>query len=334
MLTILESLDDEVLLLPAEELHTRLPGPVLVHLKGRKQPALFASVLLHGNEHTGWEAVRKCLLGSSGRELPRDFSLYIGNVQAARYGKRYLDEQRDFNRVWEGNENSPEHEMMRTVVEQMKQRGVFGSIDIHNNSGKNPHYACVNRTDNKFLQLGSLFSRTMVYFTRPRGVQSMAFAQFCPAVTVECGLSGEKSGIDHACEFIDACMHIEKLPERTLGNRDIDLYHTVATVKIMDDHQFGFDHKDYDLWLDRNIEYFNFRELPRGSCIGKVNSNKGNPLIITDEQGEDVSQDYFSIIDGDLISNREIIPAMITLNTDVIKKDCLCYLMEHYPLPE
>ncbi len=334
MLTVLDSINDDILLLPAEQLYSRLSGPTLIHLQGRRKQPVFISVLLHGNEHTGWEAVRKLLLDYTERKLPRSLSVFIGNVQAARYGKRFLDGQADFNRIWQGNGDTPEYRMMQQIQDEMKCRDVFISIDIHNNTGKNPHYACVNKTENDFLQLGILFSRTMVYFIRPLGVQSMAFADLCPAVTVECGLSGDISGIDHACEFVNACLHLDQFPHRQLGNRDIDLYHTVATVKIPGEYRFGFDHQDYDLWLDSEIEYFNFRELPMGTTIGKIAGSKEIPLSVTNEQGTDVSQDYFSIIDSRLVTSKPIIPAMITLDTEVIRKDCLCYLMEHYPLPQ
>jgi len=334
MLNVLDDIDEETLLLPAEALHSRLPGPSLIHFKGRRERPVFISVLLHGNEHTGWEAVRQLLLKYRDRQLPRDLSLFIGNVHAARYGQRFLDGQRDYNRVWEGDESSPEHHMMQQIISQMRARNVFISIDIHNNTGKNPHYACVNKIDGDYLYLGSLFSRTMVYFIRPRGVQSMAFARLCPAVTVECGLSGERSGIDRAAEFIDACLHLDSFPARSPGSHDIDLYHTVATVKIPERYQFGFDHQDYDLRLDEAIEFYNFRELPPNTVMGEVKTDGEIPLVAIDEEGNDVGQDFFAIANGKLVSRKSLIPAMITLNTDVIRKDCLCYLMEHYPLPE
>ena len=64
---------------------------------------------------------------------------------------------------------------MRAVVDIMRERGVFASIDLHNNTGSNPHYACVNRLDNRYLHLATLFARTVVYFLRPTGVQSVSY---------------------------------------------------------------------------------------------------------------------------------------------------------------
>jgi hypothetical protein len=77
--------------------------------------------------------------------------------------------------------------MLRHVVEIVRHETPFASIDIHNNTGNNPHYACVNSFDEAHLHLARLFGRTVVYFEQPVGVQSAALAKICPAVTVECG---------------------------------------------------------------------------------------------------------------------------------------------------
>ena len=61
MLTELESLPDGLLELPGERLHEMLAGPTLIHLPGRHAQPLFVSVLLHGNEDSGWYAVQTLL---------------------------------------------------------------------------------------------------------------------------------------------------------------------------------------------------------------------------------------------------------------------------------
>jgi len=43
----------------------------------------------------------------------------------------------------------------------------FASIDIHNDTELNPHYACVTRLEPQFIALARLFSRTIVHFERP-----------------------------------------------------------------------------------------------------------------------------------------------------------------------
>lgn len=333
MLTVLHSLPDESLSCDAAELYRYLDGPTLIHLPGKQTRPIFISVLLHGNELTSWEAIKKLLNKYQERELPNSLSIFIGNIHAARMNKRHLDDQPDFNRVWSDGD-TPEHRMMRQIVSEMEARQVRLSVDIHNNTGKNPHYACVNRLENEYLQLASIFSRTVVYFIQPNTVQSMAFAKLCPSITVECGQSQAKAGTEHAFEFLDTLVHLPDLPSRTITSRDIELFHTKATVKIKKDYQFGFDNNNCDLNLDGGLEILNFSELPRDTFIGKAKDRHSLPFVALDDDGRDVTREYFLLRNGEVHLRQKVIPAMLTLNTEVIRQDCFCYFMERYPLPD
>ncbi|MGY2767651.1 M14 family metallopeptidase [Thermostichus sp. MS-CIW-26] len=336
MLTVLDHLPDQLLDLEAHQLYDRLGGPTLIHLPGRRDPALFVSVLLHGNETTGWQAVRQLLRHYAQRELPRSLSLFIGNVQAARHRQRRLDGQPDYNRIW-GPGSTPEHAMAQAVLQQMQQRGVFASVDIHNNTGTNPHYACVNHLDAPTLHLATLFGRTVLYFTRPEGVQSMAFGRFCPAVTLECGKPDQPYGTQHAYEFLEACLHLSAIPQRPVFRQDIDLFHSVAIVKIPDQVSFSFGEEDGNqegspshIRFPPDLDLLNFRELPPHTPIGWTNN--GFHLEVQDEQGQNVADRFFYACNGEIRTSVPIMPGMLTLNSRIIRQDCLCYLMERYPL--
>lgn len=333
-LSILDTLPAGLLDAPARELHAVLDGPTLIHLPGKRPEPLFASVLLHGNEDTGLKAVQAVLKKYAGRELPRAFSLFIGNVAAARGGVRRLENQVDYNRVWPGAEDTahPEHQLMTRVVEEMRARRVFASIDIHNNTGLNPHYACVNRLDQRFFHLATLFSRTVVYFTRPRGVQSAAFAPLCPAVTVECGKPGVGSGEEHAASFVEACLNLSHFPDHPVAKHDIDLFHTVATIKVPARLRFGFGDEALDIRFRDDLDHLNFQEIPVHTPIGAAAEDA--LLEAWDEDGADVGSRYFEVVGGTLRMRRAAMPAMLTMDTGIIRQDCLCYLMERYPLPE
>ena len=120
MLHIFDQLPDGLLERDATRLHEVLPGPSLIHLAGKKTDTLFISVLLHGNETTGWEATRELLIKYSKQPLPRSVCLFIGNVAAARHVQRHLPEQPDYNRIWKCDGDSPEHHMARQVIEKFK----------------------------------------------------------------------------------------------------------------------------------------------------------------------------------------------------------------------
>jgi succinylglutamate desuccinylase len=329
MLTELTELPAGLLELSADRLHELLDGPTLIHFNGRHPQPLFVSVLLHGNEDTGWEAMRRLLKSYQGKELPRALSLFIGNVAAARYGVRHLAGQHDYNRIWGAGE-SEEHRMMRQVVEIMRQRGIFASIDMHNNTGLNPHYACINLLEHQFLHLATLFSRTVVYFIKPEGVQSMAFAPLCPAVTVECGKAGQSHGTEHALRFIEGALHMDHFPDHAVAEHDYDLFHTVAIVKVPERYSFGFNSGSRDIIFSPDLDHLNFRELATGTALAEVKCDEAR-LEAWDEEGRDRAERYFDCEDGQLRTRLPVMPSMLTLNEEVIRQDCLCYLMERMP---
>lgn len=307
-----------------------LSSPTLLHLKGKQNNTLFMSIMLHGNETTGLLAVQNLLKKYQSRMLPRNVSIFFGNVQAAGMGVRRLDGQADFNRIWPGTEYEPcaETEMAQQIVNIMSDRNLFASIDIHNNTGLNPHYACINKLEPAYQQLATLFARFVVYFTRPKGVQSMAFAQLCPAVTLECGRPDQTYGVKHATDFIDSCLNLSELPNHAVHPQDIDLFHTVAQVKIRPEIHFSFNETDVPLQLDPDLEKMNFFEVPAGTALGRVSINGQLPVEARDENGEDVSERYFELRNSELMFKRSTMPSMMTLNERVIRQDCLCYLME------
>lgn len=331
----IDYLPDGLLEATPENLQRILPGPTLIHLPGRQAEPLFVSVLLHGNEPTGLLSLQLLLKKYQSQPLPRSLSIFFGNVSAAGKNLRRLDNQPDYNRIWPGTElpNCAETEMAREIVSIMKKRHVFASVDVHNNTGLNPHYACINKLENQFLQLASLFGRLIVYFIRPKGVQSAAFAEICPAVTLECGRPGQHYGVEHVLEYLSSCLHLTALPQHQVQHQDIDLFHTVAQVKVHEKINFSFNQADADLLLNEDLERMNFTEIPAGTVWGTPKSGSLMPIIAQDECGNNVTDDYFSIQNGDLLINRHnIMPSMLTLDERVIRQDCLCYLMERIRL--
>jgi len=323
----LSRLPPELLEADARDLHALLGGPALLHLDGHDPRPLFVSVLLHGNEITGLLAVQRLLRKYRTHPLPRALTVFFGNTRAAAAGVRRLDGQPDYNRVWPGTDrpDCPEARLMAEVRDIMRRRRVFASIDVHNNTGVNPHYACVNRLDPRFLHLASLFGRLVVYFLRPRGVQSMAFAELCPAVTLECGKPGAERGTEHACDFIDTCLHLESIPDSPPPH--LDLFHTVAQVKIRDGVRFSFTDETADLVLRSDLDRLNFTELPAGIAWGEVHDD-AVPLAAVDEDGRDVTGRYFAVVSGKSVLRQPVMPSMLTLDERIIRQDCLGYLME------
>lgn len=316
-----------------EELEEFLGGPSLIHLQGQRDPALFISVLLHGNEHTGFlalqEILRQYLVPGDG--LPRSLSVFIGNVAAARHNKRRLPGQPDYNRIWRGGD-LPEAQMMLQVKDIMQQRGLFASIDIHNNTGMNPHYACIAKMDPRHMQLARLFRRTVVYFTKPSGTQAVVFSDLTPAITIECGLSDDVHGIQHVREFLEACFHLVEIPSHPVRPHELDLYRTVARIRIPDDLEFAFDDEagaaTTPIVLRADIDQLNFSELDAGTAVGQVRSNGPIRLLEEDPDGGSLPHGYLQYVDNRIVFKERLIPSMLTRSRSAIRDDCLGYLMK------
>jgi succinylglutamate desuccinylase len=331
MLTIRDSLPDEFLNAYPAELKSVLGGPTLIHLAGTRARPLFISILLHGNEITGLLAVQALLSRYQSVPLPRAVSIFIGNVEAARVGKRLLPGQRDYNRIWI-NASGAEHDMTHTVLEVMRDRDVFACIDIHNNTGKNPYYAIIAKPDVDHLKCAALFSNTVVYATCPDTTCTVAFSELCPSVTLEAGLPGDPVGVEQTVSFLETFLYIEDFGVQTL--KPVNLFHTVAVVKVRDCCSYGFLGEDVDLQLVDEIDHYNFRELEPGTCLARVRNGDQQCLDVQHVDGRQVYTDYFMVTGSDLQAAKAVMPAMLTTNRDIISLDCLCYLMERLPQSE
>ncbi len=303
--------------------------PVLLHLPGRKQQPLFVSILLHGNEDTGWRALQMVLKKYRGRDLPRRMSVFIGNVEAAAAGVRRLDDQVDFNRIWPGTPLSGTREAQTTaeVVRRMQMLNPFAFIDIHNNTGINPFYACVTDVHAHNLYLARLFSRIAVYFRTPVGTAAGAMAAICPSVTVECGKAGMTAGDEHAAELIEAALHLDHFPQKGHTVEDLLIYHTIATVKVPAALSLAFGDTPADVNFPAHFEEWNFRELEAG-CVFAHNTTTEIPFEVSDETGRNTPEKFFARHGDEIRLTRRLMPAMITTNEKIIRQDCLCYLME------
>ena len=321
---------DALLDVPACELWRHLAGPALFTIDGRPRAPLFVSVLLHGDEDSGWQAIQSVLRAHRGRLLPRPLLLFVGNVAAARARVRSLPGQEDFNRAWPGTANpaTATAQMLRTVVEAVAAARPFASIDIHNNSGRNPHYACVSDLGERHLQLARLFGRTVVWYERPAGVQSAALARLCPAIVVECGRTGEPSGIEHAAQLIEAALSLREFPAHPVPDHDLDLLRTMAIVRVPPDSSLCFGEGPADFQFRPDLDHLNFSELQPGTRFGRLGTAVGSRLEVVPTHDAAARDGYFSYDGGDIRLQRPAIPAMLTVSERAVRLDCLGYLMQ------
>ena len=321
-------LPEQLLDTRVEDLIDILGRPTLLHLPGARQQPLFISTLLHGNETTGFYALQTILKRYQQQGLPRALSIFIGNVEAAAQQQRRLDNQPDYNRIWPGTSHRQctETDIMATVTNIMRERKPFASIDIHNNTGRNPHYACVNILSAHSLQLAALFADITVYFTSPKGVQSSAFSDFCPAVVLECGQSSDNASVAHATQYLETVLQLENLSADKPEN--LCLYHTVARVTVPE-HVSISTHGDADIVLTTGLEDKNFTELPAGYEFAQRNTQDNQACMqVRNESNEDVTTEFIDCVDGKLLLKKAITLSMYTTDEKAIRQDCLCYFME------
>lgn len=308
------------------ELRKLLGNPTLLHLGASKQAPVFVSVLLHGNETSGFTVIKKILSEYDIHSSHRPLILFIGNVWAAEQGLRKLDTTSDYNRIWrEGT--FPEKGLAAEVLAILKKEKPFAAIDLHNNTGRNPVYGCIRDLDAAHFTLASLFSNTAVLTDRPQETLSHVMSDLCPAITCECGLPGSEEGIQKALDFVRDCLHLKRLPDEHISKHDLNVYQSIARIHLPETASLGFGEKpgNKDFTFPTDFDLNNFTALEKDSLFGWRNCNERLKLI--NEMGADISDRYFSYTGNEIRVIKPFVPAMLTKIESIIFQDCLGYVM-------
>jgi len=334
-LNLIQNLPKAFLDIKPDSIHELFDAPTLIKIAGDKSPPLFVSILLHGNEYSGlliMQNILKKYYQESSFKLPRTLWLFIGNVNAAKEGLRTLDNELDFNRAWPGtpHRENPTVKLVEEVMEHINAEGLFAALDLHNNTGKNPHYGCISMVNEHNKYLASFFNHIGMVFKTPKGVSTMAFDTICPAMTLECSTPGNPLAIEKAVMLIEDLMHMDHFPNKALPSHDLQLVENTATLKIAQDITFGFEEEagEFDLRIVEGFDRHNFTMLQAGEVFARTNIKK--PLIATATNGEDITDAIIQNKQGELSLKSSLMPAMITLDKRIIAQDCLCYLLEDY----
>lgn len=321
-LTTCHTLPDGLLDCPAPGLFDTLGGPTLFDLTRGLADPLFVSVLQHGNEVSGWDAVRKLL--ATGSVPP--MLLYVGNVEAARVGMRTLPHQNDFNRAWNGGD-SPEARLARQVTERAVAAKPRLAIDVHNNTGANPHYSVLTDLEARCLGAAVEFSHLALVAQHRDGIQTERFARFCPAVTLETGRVDDPESAQRAAAYLAKASHWDDVPEASFA--ELTVYRNEVRVVIEDsDAAFA---ADAPLALRPELERYNFERLEAGNLFARRAAGAaGVGLRAIDVSGADLTDFYFAVKGNDVLLREPVYPSMYTQDIAVAQQDCLCYFMAPY----
>ena len=329
------------------EILKTLKKPTLIRLKGKSSgEALFVSCLIHGDEESGWKAVRAFL----GQPTACAWDLYfsIGNIPAALWGKGH--EQRvvppdgeDYNRCWDIEQaTGPLAKSARELLDFLKTKKLRGSLDIHNTTGRNPPFCVIADSNEALLTLASQFSDRIIH-SPLNGTLTRAMGDLCPSLTVECGIRGEKSSEEVAKKSLKRFLEIFGAPTRpTLERKEYRLFKDPERVLIPKEISIGVEGESSeprDFMIARGLDRFNFNRVPPGTLLGTLRSperelpfrhkNPNSPLPTNSR----LIDTYFRKEGNRVVSKAPFTPIMMSLSERAIHLDCFFYLGES-PLGE
>ena len=167
----------------------------------------------------------------------------------------------------------------------------------------------------------------------PDSVLTRAMQNLCPATTVEVGPVNDPQSALRTVDLLQRYLELNTIPRGHTG--ELKLYKALARVHVVEDAAFDFaDDLDTarlardDLILTAGMEAVNFHPVPAGAEFGLTRKPLHQTLRVLDPQHRDVTAEFFEELHGDVSLRRAVIPAMYTMDHDVIRQDCLCYFME------
>ena len=315
------ALSANVLDCTAAQLADVLRGPTLFDLGKPGKAPLFVSVLLHGNETSGWEAIRK--LFSKYPELVNTSSIliFVGNVLSAQKGVRKLDGQPDYNRVWNGG-STPEHKLAEDVIAYADSKKPWCAIDVHNNSGPNPHYSVITDLAPATRALASTFSSLAILAKQPPGTLTQAFSDLCTSITIEAGIPADPDSSERATALIRQLLSEGKLAEGSPESLEIfDNFVRVTVEPEIANQDRTFPE------LNPELDTFNFKCLPAGSLVCSL-KDRSRGIRANDVEQRDVTEDYFVVEDTEVRLRQDVIMSMYTRDPLIAVQDCICYFLK------
>ncbi len=318
--------------LSLDRVHIELGGTTLFHLRGRrsnKRPVCI-STLLHGNETTGFYALQKVFGASADRTRYRDALILIGNPEAAQAGVRHLKSQRDFNRIWKDDP------FARKILQTIREHEPIVALDIHNTTGKNPHYGALRSLSPSNLGIASLFSRHVVHFETPEGTFTGETDLFCPSMTIECGQSGPRNAptVDDVANFVTALLTRDEDTFHSRPKESFDVYRSFARLVVGPDTILaieGQDCRSAELVLPNDLDAKNFCPFEPGQPLAQWVGGPERPrkgIRVLDQHGADLTPQFLRWEGDQLVVAHRFVPSLLTLDLGIAKSDALGYIME------
>ena len=300
----------------AADLHTELDGPTVFDLRrGTKRP-FFASTLLHGNETSGWNSIRRFLADSKEASLV----VLVGNIEAAAQNQRHLPHETDFNRVWR-------QDPWRTNLQELLHEvDPWCGIDIHNNSGPNPHYSVVTNFDSSTLALASMFSDKLIYTEHTKDILGYALSQYCPALTIETGTVDDAESEARAYELLRILSRMDQVPSKPC--RELQTFSTRGIVKV----EHASESKENFPHFDRKLDNKSFQTLTAGTEFVNCIPAGWHVNVMDPADDVDVTDEFIDFRGDRAYLKRDVVLSMFTRNPVLAVQDCVCYFLNRTSL--
>jgi hypothetical protein len=270
-----------------------------------------------------------------GDRFPFDLWVLIGNVRAAiqdgLYAHRHLDDQEDFNRVWDvGPATTRTRRAAAGILDELRAADLEAAIDLHNNSGRNPYYAILTQLSPAGLLLASLCADTMLHWRLRAHTLMEALATACPTVSVECGLPHLPEGNAFASGVVHRFLAAEgfAVPAGEAHPKPPHMVEILHRVTVRPEVAFSFDAGagDADFVIAPGLDGYNFDVLPATHTLGHIDPDAAMPLFASDMAGTDVTDQLFRTTpDGRVTAVADMMPVMMTTTVQQARRDCLFY---------
>lgn len=331
MLNIIKAKDLQLPDSPYEWLK-QLQQPTVIEIEGKDSSQWrVISVLIHGNEPSGFFATYQFLKQQITPHT--NLAISISSVRAARqipaFSHRHVPGEFDLNRRFgliESNDRVTE--LARQLTEYIRGRCPQLIVDLHNTSGSGPAFAVSISNHHSIRKMASLFCHRMVVTQLIVG--SLMELNFnCPIVTIECGGSQDEESHKVALEGLNAFSKIVSIDELDENIMEIFAHPVRVTAHQGISLKYGEqENADVDITLIKDIEHLNFDEITTGKQVAWLSRSLGDCLQAINDQGEDVIESLFEVINNQLIAKRNLRIFMATSRADIALSDCLFYAVE------
>ena len=242
--------------------------------------------------------------------------MFVGNVHAAAQEMRHLPDEVDFNRIWQ---QQPWHSNLNEILEAYQP---WCGIDIHNNSGPNPHYSVITDHRASTLALATLFSSKVIFTDHTLEILAHAVSFHCPALTIETGTVDDPTSEQRAYDFLERLNMIRRVPESL--QCDLESYATVGIVKV--EHENGC--LDNFPRFDESLSKKSFTTLPAGSPFLNTLPSGWQVNVLDPAHDLDLTDDFLEFRDQSAFLKRDVVMSMFTHTPLLAIQDCVCYFLK------